>query len=138
MSVVGAQLASVAHTPLAHSLRAWPRPIPPCLTPRAGLTARSARRSRANPSDHLHLIPRSQPSYSLLEGVTLDINALGFAGMLLVKSDAEASALTEASAREGGLANLIAKCAVPREFGEQALEAEATQHGGAGAAFDGL
>lgn len=94
-------------------------------------------RPRTYPSEHLHLIPRSAPSY-VGDGFTLDINALGYAGMLLVRSEGEAVALNASATRELGLINVIAKCALPRKFGEQALEADATQHGGAGAAFDGL
>lgn len=58
--------------------------------------------------------------------------------MLLVKSEAEGAALDTVAASEGGLMGILARCGIPREFGEQALQADATQHGGAGAAFDGL
>ncbi|BEI90381.1 uncharacterized protein CcaverHIS019_0304510 [Cutaneotrichosporon cavernicola] len=77
--------------------------------------------------DHMHLIPRSAPSF-VTEGLTLDINSLGYAGMLLVKSDAEGAALDRAAEKEGGLINILTRCAIPREFGEQAAEAEATLH----------
>ncbi|GMK56959.1 hypothetical protein CspeluHIS016_0307990 [Cutaneotrichosporon spelunceum] len=87
--------------------------------------------------DHLHLIPRSSAAFAT-EGLTLDINSLGYAGMLLVKSDAEGAALDSAAEKEGGLVNILARCAIPREFGEQAMTAHATLHGGAGALFDGL
>jgi ATP adenylyltransferase len=40
--------------------------------------------------EHIHIIPRRQESYVLAEnGEKLSVNALGFAGMLLVKSDQE-------------------------------------------------
>ncbi|EFI28156.1 hypothetical protein CC1G_14183 [Coprinopsis cinerea okayama7 len=39
--------------------------------------------------DHLHLIPRKQENHTLSNGEKLSVNSLGFAGMLLVKSDAE-------------------------------------------------
>ncbi|KLT41632.1 hypothetical protein CC85DRAFT_275746 [Cutaneotrichosporon oleaginosum] len=87
--------------------------------------------------EHLHLIPRSSPTY-VSETLAIDINSLGYAGMLLVKSEAEDAALDSVAKAEGGLVGIIARCGIPREFGEQALEADATQHGGAGAAFDGL
>lgn len=85
-------------------------------------------------SEHLHLIPRSAPQYPLAEGLPpLDLNALGYAGMLLVKSKEEDAALDAVAANtEGGIIGILGKCAIPREFGEQALQAEATQHGGAG------
>ncbi|KZT29031.1 hypothetical protein NEOLEDRAFT_1160702 [Neolentinus lepideus HHB14362 ss-1] len=48
--------------------------------------------------DHLHLIPRAEENYTLKEtGDQLSINAVGFAGMLLVKSEDE----LEAVKREG-------------------------------------
>lgn len=58
--------------------------------------------------------------------------------MLLVKSEADGAALDSVANAEGGLVDILARCGIPREFGEQALQADATQHGGAGAAFDGL
>lgn len=40
--------------------------------------------------DHMHIIPRRQENYILeSNGEKVSINALGFAGMLLVKSDEE-------------------------------------------------
>ncbi|KAI0074645.1 hypothetical protein K474DRAFT_1647701 [Panus rudis PR-1116 ss-1] len=48
--------------------------------------------------DHMHIIPRKEETYTLQEtGERLSINALGFAGMLLVKSERE----LEAVRREG-------------------------------------
>jgi ATP adenylyltransferase len=58
--------------------------------------------------------------------------------MLLVKSEEAGAVLDSVADSEGGLVSILARCGIPREFGEQALEADATQHGGAGAAFDGL
>jgi len=44
--------------------------------------------------EHMHLIPRRKDTHVLAEGgQTLNVNALGFAGMLLVKSDEELKAL---------------------------------------------
>ena len=44
--------------------------------------------------EHLHLIPRRQETHRLeATGEELPVNALGFAGMLLVKSDAELGAV---------------------------------------------
>ena len=44
--------------------------------------------------EHLYLIPRRQETYVLEEsGEKLSVNALGFAGMLLVKEDAELEAV---------------------------------------------
>lgn len=46
--------------------------------------------------EHMHLIPRRWESYTLGEsGATLGVNSLGFAGMLLVKSESERQALEE-------------------------------------------
>jgi ATP adenylyltransferase len=42
----------------------------------------------------MHLIPRCKDTHELVEtGETLSINALGFSGMLLVKSDKELEAV---------------------------------------------
>lgn len=43
--------------------------------------------------EHMYLIPRRQESYTLESGDKLSVNALGFAGMLLVKSEAELEAV---------------------------------------------
>ena len=44
--------------------------------------------------EHMHLIPRRKDAYVWAEGgQTLNINALGFAGMLMVRSDEELKAL---------------------------------------------
>jgi len=44
--------------------------------------------------DHLHLIPRKQETHRLeVTGEELPVNALGFAGMLLVKSELELEAV---------------------------------------------
>ena len=44
--------------------------------------------------DHLHLIPRKQEMHRLeVTGEELPVNALGFAGMLLVKSEVELEAV---------------------------------------------
>lgn len=44
--------------------------------------------------EHMHLIPRRKDTHVLIEtGEKLNVNALGFAGMLLVRSDKESNAL---------------------------------------------
>ena len=44
--------------------------------------------------EHMHIIPRKQETYTLREtGEKLGVNALGFAGMLLVKSEEELEAV---------------------------------------------
>lgn len=44
--------------------------------------------------EHLHLIPRKRDTHKLeATGEELPVNALGFAGMLLVKSDTELEAV---------------------------------------------
>lgn len=44
--------------------------------------------------EHMHLIPRKEETYTLSEtGESLSVNALGFAGMLLVKSEKELEAV---------------------------------------------
>jgi sulfate adenylyltransferase (ADP) / ATP adenylyltransferase len=46
--------------------------------------------------EHMHLIPRSRETYTLGKtGEKLSVNALGFAGMLLVKSETEMEAVKE-------------------------------------------
>lgn len=98
----------------------------------------SGSKARANLSDHIHLIPRSAPSYPLNTG-SLELNALGYAGMLLVRSKDEDEQLdTVAAGLPNGLTSILSACGISREYGEEALSAEATQHGGAGAVFDGL
>lgn len=64
----------------------------------------------------------------------LELNALGYAGLLLVRSQKEDEQLDKVRASlPGGLIDILAKCAISREYGEQALQAENDQHGGAGA-----
>jgi ATP adenylyltransferase len=44
----------------------------------------------------MHLIPRRWETYTLGEsGMTLSVNSLGFAGMLMVKSESEREALEQ-------------------------------------------
>lgn len=46
--------------------------------------------------EHMHLIPRRWGTYTLGEsGMTLGVNSLGFAGMLMVKSESEREALEQ-------------------------------------------
>ena len=80
------------------------------------------------------MIPRSSPVFPLGGGHgNLDLNALGYAGLLLVRSEAEDKRLDEVIADlPNGIVDILAKCAIPRQYGEEALQAEATYHGGAG------
>lgn len=67
------------------------------------------------------------------------MNALGYAGQLLVKSEAQSRALDAVAAAEAdGLTAILLRCGVARAFGEAALTQDATQHGGAGALDDML
>lgn len=51
----------------------------------------------------MHLIPRSQEKYILTQtGEATSINSVGFAGMLLVKSDEEAEAV-----KKEGILNIL-------------------------------
>jgi len=53
--------------------------------------------------EHMHLIPRGKETHRLPEiGETLGVNALGFAGMLLVKNDMELEAL-----KNGGIGEIL-------------------------------
>ncbi|KAG5647029.1 hypothetical protein DXG03_001399 [Asterophora parasitica] len=53
--------------------------------------------------EHIHLIPRLREDYTFPQtGDTLSINALGFAGLLLVKSEDELQAL-----KENGIGNVL-------------------------------
>lgn len=51
--------------------------------------------------EHLHLIPRRHEMHTLREtGDSLSVNALGFAGLLLVKSDEELQAVQNEGVRD--------------------------------------
>ncbi|KIY44416.1 HIT-like protein [Fistulina hepatica ATCC 64428] len=52
--------------------------------------------------EHMHFIPRSQESHRLQTGELLSVNALGYAGMLLVKSDAQLEQV-----KSEGIANIL-------------------------------
>ncbi|KAG6850950.1 hypothetical protein H0H93_005819 [Arthromyces matolae] len=48
--------------------------------------------------EHIHMIPRKHDRYTISDaGVTVNVNALGYAGMLLVKSEEELEALKKES-----------------------------------------
>ncbi|OCF33148.1 hypothetical protein I316_05193 [Kwoniella heveanensis BCC8398] len=86
--------------------------------------------------DHLHLIPRSLPSFPLStettntkEGPQLELNSLGYAGMMLVRSEQEESNLLAQVEGKGGLMYVLEKCGVPRSWGEKAKENEGVQQG---------
>lgn len=57
--------------------------------------------------------------------------------MLLARTEKEDAAL-QAVADGEGLTSVLLACGVKREYGEAALTQDATQHGGAGSALDGL
>lgn len=63
----------------------------------------------------------------------LEVNALGYAGQLLVKSEAQSAALDAVAKEKDGLTSILLACGVDRKYGEEALAQDATQHGGAGA-----
>jgi ATP adenylyltransferase len=72
--------------------------------------------------DHLHLIPRTSPSFPLPPPhEALELNALGYAGMMLVRSEDEEQVLLRATETQGGLMEVLRKCGVPRAWGEKAL-----------------
>ena len=73
-------------------------------------------------SDHLHLIPRSAPSFAIPPHESVELNSLGYAGMMLVKSEEEEEALLQAVDDQGGLMTVLERCGVPRGWGEQAIE----------------
>lgn len=53
--------------------------------------------------EHMHLIPRKKDNHTLSEtGEPLSVNALGFAGMLLVKSEQELEAV-----KSEGVGNIL-------------------------------
>ncbi|WWC85676.1 uncharacterized protein L201_000542 [Kwoniella dendrophila CBS 6074] len=80
--------------------------------------------------DHLHLIPRSSPSFPLpTPHQPLELNSLGYAGMMLVKSKEEEEVLISSTEDKGGLMHVLEKCGVPRQWGEKAKEVESVQQG---------
>ncbi|WVR03402.1 hypothetical protein IAU60_000393 [Kwoniella sp. DSM 27419] len=80
--------------------------------------------------DHLHLIPRSSPSFPLPGSrPALELNSLGYAGMMLVRSEDEQKTLIEVVEDKGGLMHVLEKCGVPRQWGEKAKENESVQQG---------
>ena len=81
--------------------------------------------------DHLHLIPRLSPSFPLpTPHEPLELNSLGYAGLMLVRSEEEEKSLLEATEGKGGLMEVLRHCGVPREWGEKAQEAAASLHAG--------
>ncbi|EIW73171.1 hypothetical protein M231_07447 [Tremella mesenterica] len=75
--------------------------------------------------DHLHLIPRSAPSFPLPTGhEALELNSLGYAGMMLTRSEDEERTLLSSVEHTGGLMSVLQNCGVPRQWGEEALEAQ--------------
>lgn len=72
--------------------------------------------------DHLHLIPRSSPTFPVGSD-RIELNSLGYAGMMLVRSEEEEKNLLKAVENDGGLMTVLAKCGVPRAWGEQAVDA---------------
>ena len=73
--------------------------------------------------DHIHLIPRSSPTFDVgAPHNPIELNSLGYAGMMLVRSDEEEKLLME-SVKEGGLMSVLKACGVPRKWGEDAHSA---------------
>lgn len=69
--------------------------------------------------EHIHVVPRRQETHVLAEtGEKLSVNALGFAGMLLVKSEGELEAV-----RQEGVGKILRDVAL-----ESTLEAQAEEH----------
>lgn len=67
----------------------------------------------------------------------LEVNALGYAGQLLVKTEEQSAALDAVAKDEkDGLVSILLKCGIDRKYGEEALTQDANQHGGAGALDD--
>lgn len=64
------------------------------------------------------------------------MNALGYAGQLLVRSEEQSAALDEVAKQPEGLMGILLKCGLDRKYGEEALTQDATQHGGAGSALE--
>ncbi|KAI0779321.1 HIT-like protein [Fomes fomentarius] len=69
--------------------------------------------------EHIHVVPRRQEMHVLAEtGEKLSVNALGFAGMLLVKSEGELEAV-----KQEGVGKILRDVAL-----ESTLEAQAEEH----------
>lgn len=81
--------------------------------------------------DHLHLIPRSAPRFDLGPShKPIELNALGYAGLILVRSDEEEEILLKAVEKDG-LSTVLEHCGVPRSWGEQAITALSAHIGAA-------
>lgn len=81
--------------------------------------------------EHLHLIPRAAPSFPLPSPhQPLELNSLGYAGLMLVRSEDEEKAVLESVEGKGGLTEVLRACGVPREWGEKAVEAGLALHAG--------
>jgi len=77
------------------------------------------------------LIPRSAPSFPLPSPhEPLELNSLGYAGLLLVRSEDEEKTLLESVEGKGGLLEVLRSCGVPRQWGEKAIEAADALHSG--------
>ena len=70
--------------------------------------------------EHIHMIPREQENYTLKNGDKLSVNALGFAGMLMVKSEEEKAELLN----EGPMTVLKSVGLIPEEGKDINLEVE--------------
>lgn len=79
----------------------------------------------------MHLIPRFAPSFPLpAPHEPLELNSLGYAGLLLVRSEDEEKTVLDAVEGKGGLMEVLRACGVPREWGEKAVEAGMALHAG--------
>ncbi|KAG8871649.1 bifunctional AP-4-A phosphorylase/ADP sulfurylase [Tulasnella sp. 332] len=68
---------------------------------------------------HLHLIPRSRAEYRMPNAQLLPINSLGFAGMLMVKSEAEGEEV-----REEGVLKMLGAVGLADAHGESCSKIE--------------
>lgn len=75
--------------------------------------------------EHMHMIPRSKPEFEHLplldEHGKLPVNALGFAGMLMVKSETERQALINA-----GVMRVLQEVGLPEVQGESCSKVESS------------
>jgi ATP adenylyltransferase len=76
-------------------------------------------------SNYIHLIPRAKPAFPLSESddSVVEVNSLGYAGMVLVKDEEELAAV-EAATSDEGFMQVLKTCGVPREWGHKQEEEE--------------
>jgi ATP adenylyltransferase len=76
-------------------------------------------------SNYIHLIPRAKPAFPLSDSddSVIEVNSLGYAGMVLVKDEEELAAV-EAATSDEGFMQVLKSCGVPREWGHKQEEEE--------------